>query len=228
VRVRYGIGLNVLKDCPGKAREFAGDGNGRDGGSSALLDPSEEFVEAMLSFPAMCDDVGRDSLLSLSKPGTDTRRMSVAPGGLNEDVTAMAVAGLGDGAAVLSGGRGVFAGHEADEGHEGSRTREAAKVTELGTKDHGAVSIDASKAAEPPDRLPVAGRERELLDLPVEVVATTSSLYSRRARYSLSTSRSSSTMRSSFRSERIQVRCFWVQLLPSRKTNPRRRRNLRM
>ena len=136
-----------------------------------MLDSSEEFVEAMLSFPAMSDDVGRDSLLALAESGAHPRRMSVTPGGLNQDVTAMAVAGLGDGAAALATAGGVFAGHEANEGHERPRTREAAEVTELGAKDHGAVGIDAAKAAEATDRLPVRGREREFLDLPVEVVA---------------------------------------------------------
>ena len=167
---RGAVGVEVLQDRPGESGEFSRYGHGGDGGPSALLDPSEQLVETMLSFPAMGDDVGGHTLLALSESGTHAGRVSKALGGLDQDMSAVAVAGLGDGASFIPGAGGVLAGNEAHEGHELPRRGEAAQVAEFGPQDHVAVGIDAPETPESPDGLLVSRSEGQLLDLAVEVV----------------------------------------------------------
>jgi hypothetical protein len=81
--------------------------------------------------------------------------MAVVPGGLDEEAPRVGVPGAGDGAALLRLSARVFAGDEAEEGHEGTGSREAAEVVELGDEAHCRDGVDPPEAAEPGDRFAV-------------------------------------------------------------------------
>jgi hypothetical protein len=108
--------IDVLEHGPEEAGEFSGDGHDGDAGSATLFDPAKELVESVLSFPTVGHHVSRNPLLTGSEAGTHAGWMAITPGGLNENVSAMGVAGLGDGSPGLATAGGVFAGDESDVG----------------------------------------------------------------------------------------------------------------
>lgn len=67
----------ILKYGPGETGEIAGHGDTGNGGAPSVLDPPEELVEAMLSLPALGNDVGRDPLLPLAEPGPARPRSGI-------------------------------------------------------------------------------------------------------------------------------------------------------
>jgi hypothetical protein len=90
---------------------------------------------------------------------------------LDEDVSAVTVAGLGDGTSILAVTGGVFAGHEADVGHEPPRGIVATQVAEFGAKHHGRVRTQAPEPAESIHGLLVGRGYGELLDLSVQLAS---------------------------------------------------------
>lgn len=64
----------------------------------------------------------------------DAGSMSIVPGGFDEEPADMAVAGFGDGSALLPAARGVLAGHQAQEGHETPSGLEAHETVQLATR----------------------------------------------------------------------------------------------
>ena len=83
------------------------------------------------------DDRRGLSLGGLAGARTDGGTVAVAPGGLDEETPHVAVAGLGDPAALLLAAARVLARHQPDEGHELARVLEAAEVADLGDQRHG-------------------------------------------------------------------------------------------
>src|SRR6185503_9413905 len=90
--------LAVAHYGPEKTNEFACDG---DHGHLRWLVRREAmvaFVQAMLRFPRVCDDGGRLTALARGEGNADLRRTPVAPGRLHQDMAAVAVSRLRDGA----------------------------------------------------------------------------------------------------------------------------------
>jgi len=108
--------------------------------------------------------------LAAFERSADGRASSVAPGGLDEHVSAARVAGLGDGPLSSSVAGGVLAGHQPQVGHERTRVLEAAEVAEFGGQDHGGAGLEAPEAGDAVDEGLVARREGQLLDAAVELV----------------------------------------------------------
>jgi len=169
--LKIDLGIDVLEHGPDEAGEFPGNGYDGDSGSSTFLDPTKQLVESVLSLPAVGHHLGRESLLPLSEPGSHPWRISIAPGGLNEDVSAVTVAGFGDRASILAIARGMLTGYEPDEGHELAGRSEATQVAEFGAEHHSPVRVEAAEAAESSNGLFVGGRNGEFLDLPIQLVS---------------------------------------------------------
>jgi hypothetical protein len=111
-------------------------------GSEAVKD----LEETVLAFPGVGEDGRILALLAAPERGTDCGPSSVVPGGLNEHMANSSVAGLGDGSETSSITGRVLAGHEPEVGHELPRALEAADVAELGSEDHGRLSLEATEA----------------------------------------------------------------------------------
>jgi hypothetical protein len=89
----------------------------------------------------------------------------VVPGGLDEEASDVAVAGLGDGSLSSCLTRAVLTGDEADKGHESASCGEAFEVVEFHGEADGGDRLEAAEAAESRDGLGVARIDSETLDV---------------------------------------------------------------
>ena len=145
-----------MEDDPEEPGEFTGDSDdGFLGRFSSEGETHEASVQPIMGAIGESDHTGGLSLAPASEREADRGSMAVMPGGLDEEASRVGVAGSGDGAAVLRVAARVFAGDEAEEGHEGAGSREAAEVVELGDEAHRGDGVDAAEAAEPSNRLAV-------------------------------------------------------------------------
>src|SRR5215216_6122748 len=81
------------------------------------------------------------------------RRVLVVPGRFDEQPAGVAVAGLGDVAAVLLVARRVLRWGQAEVAHQLARMSEAAEVADLGEQPERGSEPDAAERAEPADRV---------------------------------------------------------------------------
>ena len=142
-----------MEDDPEEPGEFTGDGDdGLLGRLSSKSETQEASVEAIVGAIGKGDHVGRLPFAPASEGEADRGPMAVMPGGLDEEASCVGVAGSGDRAALLRLSTRVFAGDEAEEGHERTGSREAKEVMQLGDEADGGDGVDAAEAAEPGDR----------------------------------------------------------------------------
>ena len=128
--------VEIVEHGPQEADHLTCDGRGSDlfglfGGESVA-----DLVEPMLTLPGVSNHGRILVLLPAPEGGTCSGPAAIVPGGLDEHMTDPCVTGLGDGALSSSIARGVFAGHEAEVGHELTGALEATNVAEFGGEDH--------------------------------------------------------------------------------------------
>src|SRR5438552_6303430 len=154
---------------PHEAHKFTGDGRHRDGWALAVPDEMAiPTVQTLLRAPGVCDDVAGLALAAPGQHASDPRRVTVVPRCFDEDATRVRVAGLRQRPSTLHVAGGVLAGNQPKIGHELARTAETLEVDDLGHEDHSRERVDAAKAAEPADRLPIERGGGQGLDLLVE------------------------------------------------------------
>jgi len=108
----------------------------------------ETSVQPLLRLPGVSDDSGRLSLLSTLEIDARLWSMTVAPCGLDEDMPAVAIAGLGDRSQSLPVTARVFAGDQAEVAGELRGPLEAAPVDDLGREHHRGMERDALGSTE--------------------------------------------------------------------------------
>ena len=93
---------------------------GRDGHVTmlALIKPEELVDQTELGLHGNGDDLGWLSLTTAFQDEGSTGVVPVVPGGFNQETAHMDIAGLGDGAPILSIAGGVLRRHETKVGHE--------------------------------------------------------------------------------------------------------------
>src|SRR5262245_61689303 len=84
---------------------------------------------------------------------TDIRAVLIVPRHFDQEPSDQRVASASDAAAPMLFAARVLARHEPEIRHQRGRRREPPKVMQLRKDQHGRQRIDASKAAQPPDRL---------------------------------------------------------------------------
>jgi hypothetical protein len=102
VGMRESCDVDLMEHSPKEADELTCDGGGGHLLGLFRREPVEDLVEAMLAFPGVGDDGGILSLLAALEWGAHGGPPPVAPGGLDEDVSAAGVPGLGDSALPAS------------------------------------------------------------------------------------------------------------------------------
>jgi len=108
-------------------------------------------MQPLLRRPRLAEDGRGVPGAALGQAASEPRRMAVMPTRLDQEAPDGQIAGFRDTPPALPfPGRGL-AWHEAEEGHELPRVREARQIAELGEQDHGGQGVDPAEAAEPAD-----------------------------------------------------------------------------
>jgi hypothetical protein len=92
-------------------------------------------VEPVLGFDSDGNDLGRLSLAPAVEDEVCATSVSVVPGGLYENTTAVGVAGFGNGFSALALTTGPFARYETEVGHQCRGRTEATDIADLGKND---------------------------------------------------------------------------------------------
>ena len=144
-------GLGVERG-PDEARELAGDG---DDGLGSRLALGEQAVEATVKPVNGLVGESHDFwwlALTLALQARGARVMTIVPSRLDQQAPGMTVASLGDRPAPLALGRREFGGDEAEEGHQAAGGVEAHEVVQIRHESHGGDGVDATEAAQGPNR----------------------------------------------------------------------------
>ena len=147
------------EDGPDEAAEFSGDGRADDVTVFAFVEPEELVDPTKLGLHGDGNDLGRLSLTSALEDQSCTSVVAVVPGGFDQEKPDVDIAGLGDGAAVLSIARGVLRGNETEVGQKRAWRSEAPNIANLDQEGRGGERLDAPETAECFHGLPVV-RER--------------------------------------------------------------------
>lgn len=142
---RHRRGRDAARDVPDEAGELTRDGH-HDlvGGQASRGEPAVPLAQAQLRTPSdVGDGLGKLGLAS-GDDRADAGRVSVVVRHLHQHAPRSAVAGLGDRTLALAGAAGVFAGHQAEVGHELARVGEAVEVLDLGGDGHGRDKLDTA------------------------------------------------------------------------------------
>ena len=112
------------------------------------------------------------ALAAVAQRHPDAWTMSVVPGGLDEESSHVAVAGLGDGAEAALLARAVLAWDEADEGHQPPRRSEAFEVVQLDGEADGGDGVEASEAPQRGDGAGVSRVDGETLQVNDQILGS--------------------------------------------------------
>lgn len=87
------------------------------------------FMEPKLGFPAQVDEICRETGETLSLLPTDVRRVTSVVRSLDQDMSDVGVAGMGDSTPMLRFTAGVLAARQSGEAHEGGSVVETPEVS---------------------------------------------------------------------------------------------------
>src|SRR5207302_1912368 len=127
----------------------AGDGDGADVGRfAACAQASVQSIQPMLGSPGDLEHVRRLALLTVCDRGPDSWFAQVVPGGLDQQPSRVAGAGLGDRALAAALTRLVERGYEPEPGAEPARVLEAREVADLEAEHERGQRVDAAETAQ--------------------------------------------------------------------------------
>ena len=89
-------------------------------------------MQPKLGFPAQVDEICGQTGQALSSLPTDTRCVTSVVRSLDQDVSDVGVAGMGDGTPMLRRAAGILAARQSGETHEGGDVGETTEVSALG------------------------------------------------------------------------------------------------
>ena len=140
--------LSCYEDGPDEAAQFSGDCRDSNMTMFAFIKPKKFVDQTELGLHGNGNDLRWLSLPSSFEDKGSSSIVAVVPGGFDQQTAYVNVAGLGDGAAILSIARGVLRRHESEVGHERAWGSEAPHVTDLDEECEGGEGLDASETAE--------------------------------------------------------------------------------
>src|SRR2546430_975390 len=150
---RYG---GRLECGPQKTRELARD---RDGDLRCRLMFGRQLPEAPTqTLLRLVGDRNHTPRLPLAPPrqgDADARPMLIMPGCFHQQPSDQRVPCPSDAATAMLLAAGVLAWYQPEIRHQRRRRGKSAKVMQLGEDQHRRQRVDASKTAQPPDRLPI-------------------------------------------------------------------------
>src|SRR5512141_2933643 len=125
-------GVEFSHHRPQEANELARDRDHGDLRRSAMRDLVIALVQSVLRFPRVGDHGRGLAALPRFKRGTNLRRMAVAPRGLQQDVSAMTIAGFRNPAPSFAIAGRMLARHKSEVGHQLAWRVEAPPINDLG------------------------------------------------------------------------------------------------
>jgi len=108
-------------------------------------------MQALLGGPGAGNHVRRCATLADAERGADEGPMSIVPGGFNEHLPQVRIAGFSDVAAPLFQSTGVLRWEQTDKRHRARRRRKPPRVPQFGGDSEGRQVIDAAESAQAGD-----------------------------------------------------------------------------